>query len=242
MNVLVVDDEAPARSRLCQLVSEIDGVSCVGTATNGSEALSACVESQPEIVLLDIRMPGIDGIETARHLAGLDQPPAVIFTTAFDQYAVQAFETHAVGYLLKPVRRRKLEEALAGASRLTSAQLRALHPDQDGSRQHISARIGDEIRLVPVASIRCFRSDQKYVTVTHTDGEELIDESLRSLEEEFRDQFVRVHRNTLAAVNHIRAMRRDDDGRYIIELADVEDPVPVSRRHVTDVKARLRSA
>ena len=140
MRVLIVDDEPPARARLAALLAELPGFDVVGEAGDGQSAVEAAMAHDPDIVLLDIRMPGMDGIEAARHLAGLPQPPAVIFTTAYDRYALEAFETQAVGYLLKPVRQQRLTEALEKAGRLTRAQLAALSGAQPEARRHISAR------------------------------------------------------------------------------------------------------
>jgi two-component system response regulator AlgR len=123
MKLLIVDDEAPARDRLRRLLGEIDDCEIVAEAGNGEEALSCCSEWQPDIVLLDVRMPGLSGIEVARHIDSLEDPPAVIFTTAYDQYAVEAFETEAVGYLLKPVRKEKLAHALRHAARVSPSRV-----------------------------------------------------------------------------------------------------------------------
>src|SRR5512143_2757970 len=153
MRALIVDDEAPARERLRRLLGDLSDVVVVGEAANGSEALSACAALDPDVVLLDIRMPGMDGIETARHLNALDEPPALIFTTAYDEYALEAFENQAVGYLMKPVRLEKLERALRHAARVAGPQLARLADQaQLGKRRtQICTRLGDQLRLVPVA-------------------------------------------------------------------------------------------
>ena len=243
MKILVVDDEAPARERLKRLIEEQDEWQVVAEAANGHEALERADETQPDLVLLDIRMPGMDGIETARHLAQMDEPPAVIFTTAFNEYAVEAFEASAVGYVLKPVRRGRLAEALQRASRLTRPQLVSLASrEQHQARKHISARIRGELRLVPVRDVLYFHADQKYVTVHYPDGELLIDEPIKELEEEFADAFVRVHRSTLVAVAHIEALAKDAEGHYEIRLKGLEERFPVSRRLAPAVVRRLKDA
>lgn len=243
MKILVVDDEAPARERLKRLIEEQDEWQVVAEAANGHEALERADATQPDLVLLDIRMPGMDGIETARHLAQMDEPPAVIFTTAFNEYAVEAFEASAVGYVLKPVRRGRLAEALQRASRLTRPQLASLASrEQHQARKHISARIRGELRLVPVRDVLYFHADQKYVTVHYPDGELLIDEPIKELEEEFADAFVRVHRSTLVAVAHIEALAKDAEGHYEIRLKGLEERFPVSRRLAPAVVRRLKDA
>jgi two-component system response regulator AlgR len=218
---------------LQRLVAEVAGWSVAGACANGADALALVAKVQPAVVLLDIRMPGMTGIEVARHLGALAEPPAIVFTTAYDEYALEAFESHAVGYLLKPVRRERLEAALKHASRLTSPQLRTL-----AARAHVAARVRDELKLIPVEDILFFRADQKYVTVRHAKGEDLIDESLRQLEEEFDEAFVRVHRSLLVGVAHIEALERTEDG-YALRLRGDPAPLPVSRRQVADLRKRL---
>jgi two-component system response regulator AlgR len=240
LSVLIVDDEAPARERLQRLVAELPGFSVTGACGNGTDALALVGQLHPAVVLLDIRMPGMTGIEVARHLGALATPPAIVFTTAYDEYALQAFESHAVGYLLKPVRRERLEDALKHASRLSSPQLLKLAtPEQPlGARQHVAARVRDELKLIPVKEIRFFRAEQKYITVRHAKGEDLIDESLRQLEDEFARDFVRVHRSLLVAVAHIEALERVADG-YELRLRGDPTALPVSRRQVADLRRRM---
>jgi two-component system response regulator AlgR len=241
LGVLIVDDEPPARERLQRLVGELDGFHVAGLCATGIEALQLVSKVDPAIVLLDIRMPGMTGIETARHLGALEQPPAIVFTTAYDEYALQAFELQAVGYLLKPVRRERLEEALKHASRLSAPQLMKLGASQQplATRQHVAVRVRDELKLIPVKDIRYFRADQKYVTVRHTRGEELLDEPLRGLEEEFAHEFVRAHRSLLVAIAHVETLERNADG-YVLRLRGEPEPLPVSRRQLTELKQRLR--
>ncbi|MCZ6687355.1 MAG: LytTR family DNA-binding domain-containing protein [Gammaproteobacteria bacterium] len=243
MKILVVDDEAPARDRLKRLIEEHDDWQVVAEAANGHEALERADATQPDLVLLDIRMPGMDGIETARHLAQMDEPPAVIFTTAFNEYAVEAFAANAVGYVLKPIRRERLADALQRASRLTRPQLASLASrDQHQARKHISARVRGELRLVPVRDVLYFHADQKYVTVRHHDGELLIDEPIKELADEFSDAFVRVHRSMLVSVAHIEALAKNAEGHYEIRLKGLDECFPVSRRLAPAVVKKLKKA
>ena len=239
--LLIVDDEAPARSRLESLVAELPGWSALSSCASGAEAITRIERERPAVVLLDIRMPAMSGIEVARHLSLLDSPPAVIFTTAYDQYALEAFDSHAVGYLLKPVRRERLESALAHAVRLSDALLSELGRSTKGleRRRHIAARVRDELRLIPLDEIRLLKAEQKYVNVFHTGGEDLIEDSLRQLELEFADLFVRIHRSMLVAVGSVEALEKDADGGYHLRLRGMPESLPVSRRQVTDLKARL---
>jgi len=169
VRVLIVDDEPPARERLRSLLGELDDVVVAGEAANGREALEMCVELEPDVVLLDIRMPGMDGIEAARHMNALDDPPAVIFTTAHDEHALEAFEAQAIGYLLKPVRLEKLARAIRRAARVAGPQLmRIAEQSQLGRRRsQICARLGSELRPIPVGELFYFPAGQKYLPLPH---------------------------------------------------------------------------
>ena len=241
IRVLIVDDEQLARERLARMVKEFDSYEVIGEAGNGIEAVQLAADHQPEIVLLDIRMPGMDGLEAARHLAELEEPPAVIFCTAYEEHAIEAFDLQAVGYLLKPVRGGNLESALGKAQRLNKAQLAALADDGKPRRSHISARTRRGIELIALHDVRFFQADQKYVTVRHGEGEIIIDETLRELEEEFGDAFLRVHRNALVAVRYIVGLDRSPEGHYQIRLRDVDEAVDISRRHVAEVRRYIKS-
>jgi two-component system response regulator AlgR len=242
LRVLIVDDEPPARERLRSMLTESDGFEVAGEAGNGVEALAMVDKLVPDIVLLDVRMPGIDGLEVARHLATQAEPPAVIFTTAFDEYALQAFDSEAIAYLLKPIRAEKLRAALAKAARLSRLQLQqvATAARQDPRRSHIGVRGRDGLRLIPVDEIFCFQADQKYTTVKHLNGEDLIEDSLKTLEEEFAQNFVRIHRNALVNTKFLERIARDASGQHFVHLRGVPDALEVSRRMAGDLKDRFR--
>jgi two-component system response regulator AlgR len=242
MRVLIVDDEAPARERLHRLLDDMTDCELIGQAINGEQALQLCQQLQPDVLLLDVRMPGLSGIEVAQHLNTLDEPPAVIFTTAFDDYALDAFEAEAIGYLLKPIRKEKLSRALRHAARLSLSRLQHLKDKNTASaaRAHICAKLGEQLRLIPVNEIRYFIAEQKYVTVHHSKGTDLIDESLKELSVEFSEQFIRIHRNALVAERVIAGVARDADGQYQVQLRDSTTSLPISRRHNSAVLRRLR--
>ena len=244
MKILIVDDEPPARERLRQLIDDTGEHEIVGDAGNGREALDLAARTGPDVVLLDIRMPGMDGIETAHHLNQSESPPAVVFTTAYDEYAIDAFEANAIGYVLKPIRRKRLEQALSQAARLTGEVLTRVAKESggEGRRQHVCARLHDELKLIPVSDVLYFVADQKYVSVVHHDGRDLIEDSLKSLESEFDDAFVRIHRGAVVAISTIDSLKKDADGRtrVILRNYDPEDDLIVSRRHVAEVKRRLK--
>jgi len=241
--LIIVDDEQPARERLEHLVEEIPDWDVVGSCGTGKEALALAQTLQPAALLLDIRMPGMSGIEAARHIATLESPPAVVFTTAYDRYAMEAFDAQAVGYLLKPVRLQRLRQALEQAARLSASQLRrvAIADSENRSRRHIAARMGDQVRLVPLSEVLMFRADRKYVSVVQDSGEDLIDESLKDLEEEFTESFVRVHRSVLVNAAHIESLDKQANNKYAVRLRGRSETLPVSRRQVGDVKRYLRS-
>jgi two-component system response regulator AlgR len=239
--ILIADDEAPARARLRRLVEELDHCEVVGEAGHGHAVLELCGQLHPDIVLLDIRMPDMDGIEAARHLAKLDDGPAVVFTTAYDSYAMEAFDAQAVGYLLKPVRRERLLRALRQAARLGRPALEELAAPR-AARRHLCVRKVSGLQLIDIDSVSHFQADQKYVTVFHAGGEDLLDEPLKDLADEFSDRFIRIHRSVLVSARHLQRLEKQPGGQYQVWLRERQAPLPVSRRHVTDVKLALRRA
>ncbi|WP_018234393.1 LytR/AlgR family response regulator transcription factor [Thioalkalivibrio thiocyanodenitrificans] len=242
MKVLVVDDEAPARERLAALMQSFSGYEACGSASNGIQAVRMAEETQPDIVLMDIRMPGMDGLEAARHISGMDTPPAIIFVTAYEEHALEAFESHAVDYLLKPVRSERLKSALGAARRPNRAQLGAMEGlGGDSSRSHICARVRGNLELIPVSQIYYFQAHKKYVTVRHAGGEVLIEGALKSLEDEFGEAFLRIHRNALVARNSFAGMERNLQGCFEVVLKDTRERLEVSRRHVAEVRRFLKS-
>lgn len=244
MKILLVDDEPPARARLRHLLHEIDpALEIVGDAIDGAEALRLTMEELPDVVLLDIRLPRQNGVDAALDLSRLPKPPAVIFVTAHEDHAVQAFEVNAVDYLLKPVRRERLASALQRARRWLGAGGAATEPrrvQQDQQRSHLCSHSHSGMRLVPVAECRYFRADQKYTSARTLTGEFLIEEPLKALEEEFGERLIRVHRSALAAVEHIVALQRSSVGGAKIRFEGIDDTLAVSRRHMSAVRSRLR--
>lgn len=242
MKILIADDEAPARMRLRAMLESMDDCSVVAEAANGEQVLQRCVQLHPEVVLLDIRMPGMDGIEAARHLLQLPGPPAVIFTTAYDQHALEAFEANAVDYLLKPVREQRLRQALDKARRLSEAQMSALtlEAQPPRARSRICSTSRGNMQLIPVSEILYFLADQKYVTVRHPGGEVLIEESLKSLEQEFGARFVRIHRNALVARRALIGVEKSGSGTMVACLQGLDERLEISRRHLPEVRRILK--
>lgn len=243
MNILIVDDEPLARQRLRWQLEDLGVDATVVDADNGLEALARAAELNPDVVLLDVRMPGMDGLETARHLAQFDKPPIVIFTTAYDEHALAAFESHALAYLLKPVRSERLSEALNRAEMMSAGRqvLSAAASDALGRRRHVSAMVSGNLRLMPLHEIYYFQADQGYVSAVSATGRLLLEESLKSLEDEFSDDFARVHRSALVNLNHVEGLRKDADGNTVVEFNGFGDRLMVSRRLLSAVRKRLRS-
>ena len=247
MKILIADDEPLARERLLHLFSEIKQEYHLIEASNGLEAIEQVNQEEPDIVLMDIRMPGMNGLEATQHLMAIDNPPAVIFTTAYDEYALQAFESQAVDYLLKPIRKERLEKALSNCSKLNKLQLEQLgrQNKEISYRTHISAQVRNTIMLVPVTDIFCFLADNKYITIKYQkDGdiaETIIEGTLKSLEEEFSTAFLRIHRNALIRKDRIAALQKHKDGRVLLKLTGLSDEFEISRRHLSCVRKLMKS-
>jgi len=240
--ILIADDEAPARARLRDLLDECRErfpLAIVDEARNGREALEVLNREKVDVVLLDIRMPEIDGLEAARHIAGMASPPAIIFTTAFDTYAIKAFEVNAIDYLLKPIRVERLLAALAKARAAAPVSREALDAASNQPRRHLSVHERGKIHLVPVADILYLRAELKYVTVRTVEREFLVEESLTRLEEEFGEAFVRVHRNCLVARTAVAGFERnaeESESGWAVVIKGTGEKLPLSRRQHHVVK------
>ncbi len=251
MKVLIVDDEPLARMRLLRILDKLEGYQVVAEAENGEQAIAMYNQHSPDVILMDIRMPVMDGMQAARHLAKSETPPAVIFCTAYNDYALDAFDANAVDYLMKPVDRSKLSHALLKAQTLNRVQLSALvegsTKDHKHSfspqRKHISASSSHGVELIPLDCVRYFLADQKYVTVYHVSEGELkevlIDDPLKELEQELEGQFIRIHRNALVAVAHIQGLEKTEQG-ITLKLGGVEQGPQVSRRHLSEIRKLLQ--
>jgi len=238
LNVLIADDEAPARNRLKELLGDIEGVHVVAEAKNGKEAIELAMQHHPDIMLLDIRMPLMDGLEAAAHAQKLSPQPHIIFATAYDVYAIKAFDLNAIDYLLKPIRLARLQTAIEKVTALEAKQIAALKPLVE-KRSHLSIHERGRVILVPIEEVIYCRAELKYVTVRTVEKEYLLEESLTHLEAEFADVFIRLHRNCLVAQTAISGYekRPDDksaDGKgeqhWHAILKGVPETIAVSRR------------
>jgi two-component system response regulator AlgR len=247
VEIVIVDDESLARDRLQRMLQDDDNYRVVGQAADGESAFDAVMKYDPDIILLDISMPGESGLQVAERLSELDDPPAIIFCTAYDEHALEAFAVNAIDYLVKPVRKEKLLQSLAKAVSLNKAQKTSLRDlpkkadKEQSTRSNISAKTRRGVELIDINTIYYFAADQKYVTVYHEAGETLIDDTLKELEQEFSSRFVRVHRNALLAIDRIEAMAKNSDGQFEVRLRGADTKPIVSRRHVGALKGLLTS-
>jgi two-component system response regulator AlgR len=242
LRVVIMDDEAPARSRMRDLLQDCAAtlpIELVGEAANGRELIELLQERTADLVLLDIRMPEMDGLEAAQHLLKLPEPPKIIFTTAFDAYAVKAFELHAVDYLLKPIRLRRLFDAVTRARALTLLRLDVLKELAPEPRTHLSVQERGRVILVPVPDILYLRAELKYVSIRTAERELLLEESLTRLEQEFASRFVRIHRSCLVAKAHLAGFEKsteDGENGWVALLKGLDEKLPVSRRQAHVVR------
>ena len=245
MHVLVVDDEPLARKRLIKMIEAEENYVVVGEAGSGKEGIERVNALDPELVFMDVRMPGMDGLEAAKQIITLPDPPAIIFCTAYDEYALQAFEAFAAGYLVKPVDQEKLHQVLEKLHQLNKAQRLALEESRQPERgvaqkrSHISAKTRNGIELIAIDSITCLVADQKYVSVVHQGGEVLIDDTLKELETEFAEDFIRVHRNALVSIKEIAGIEKTDANHYEVKFKSTQIRVTISRRHLAHVREMI---
>ncbi|MCI0913062.1 MULTISPECIES: LytTR family DNA-binding domain-containing protein [Pseudomonas] len=248
MNVLIVDDESLPRERLARLFGELEGYTVLEpSATSGEEALALIESLKPDVVLLDIRMPGLDGLQVAARLCERESPPSVVFCSDADddKYGAEAFTDSTLSHVSKPIHPHALRDALRKAEKPSRTQLAALtRPGSEGGgpRRHISARTRKGIELIPLLQVIYFIADHKYVTLRHEAGEVLLDEPLKALEDEFGDRFVRIHRNALVARDRIERLQRTPLGHFQLFLKGLNgDALTVSRRHVAGVRKMMQT-
>ena len=242
MKILIVDDEALARERLRGLVQELYPEKKIIEASNGLEAFEMIKLHGPDLVLLDIRMPRMDGLEVANHVLHLDNPPSIIFTTAYQEHALDAFDANAVDYLLKPIRKQRLKTALERAATPGRQKLRAVADANQSSskRTHLNAMMQGDIKLIAIENIYYLKAEQKYVTAAWPGGEMLVDEPLVSLAEEFSDNFIQIHRNALVGIKYIDGLLKTNNRQHVIKVKDIPVQLVVSRRHLPDVRKLIK--
>ena len=242
MNILISDDEPLAVERLSRLVSQL-GHQVVATAQNGKQVLELAQQYEPDVVLLDIQMPVMDGLSCAQHLTQLNPMPAVVFCTAYDQHALNAIQSQASGYLIKPIAQSELQRVLNNLTKLTQAQKSNIEQkksmEKTTQRQQIVAKTYRGVELIPTENIYYFLADQKYVAVRHKNGSVLIDETLKELEQEFADKFIRIHRNALISLDYLDGLELVTSGQYQVRCREIEEKLAVSRRHLPILRERI---
>jgi two-component system response regulator AlgR len=233
LNILIVDDEEPARNRLRRMLEVIPESEIAGEASSAFEALDRIRMLKPDVLLLDISMPGMDGMELARVLQNQDRSPAVIFCTAYQDQALAAFDREAVDYLVKPVRAERLEKALDKARRYIGER-------REEEEQHfLRSTVGGKVVLTPLQKVICLLAEDKYTTVVFENGETVIDESLTELEQRFPDVFFRIHRNALVSQRRIRGLERTHEGQTLVSLSGTDRKPEVSRRNASALRKLL---
>lgn len=242
MKILISDDEPLAVERLSRLVSQL-GHQVVATAQNGQQVLELVQQHEPDVVLLDIQMPVMDGLSCAQHLTQLNPMPAMVFCTAYDQHALNAIQSQANGYLIKPIAQSELQRVLNNLTKLTQAQKSNIEQkksmEKTTQRQQIVAKTYRGVELIPTENIYYFLADQKYVAVRHKNGSVLIDETLKELEQEFADKFIRIHRNALISLDYLDGLELVTSGQYQVRCREIEERLAVSRRHLPILRERI---
>ncbi|MBT8050261.1 MAG: LytTR family DNA-binding domain-containing protein [Gammaproteobacteria bacterium] len=234
-NILIIDDEQPARDRLRRLVAAMEDYRVTGEAANGNQALDRIRELGPDILLLDISMPGMDGMALANQLQEVGASPAIVFCTAYQDQALGAFEVEAVDYVVKPVRAERLEKALDKAARYLGKE-----SGGEGEQQHfLRSTVGGKVVLTPVSRVICLLAEDKYTTVIHEGGDTVVDESLTELEQSYPSNFFRVHRNALVSRKHLRGLERTHEGHTQVLLSGTDRRPEVSRRNVSALRKLL---
>ena len=243
MKIMVADDELHARQRLCRLLEEL-GYEDIVEASHGQQVLQQWHQQPCEVILLDIRMPGLDGLSVARQLAEFPNPPTLIFTTAYPDHALEAFEVYALDYLLKPIKKQRLQQVLERAQRLHPAAVVAESslPAVTGAnaREYLCVRVRGNLQRIAVADIYYFRAEQKYVSVRHKNGYVLIEDALKALEQEFAASFVRVHRNALVANRYLQGMEKDREDHWFVTFKGFDERLEISRRHIPTIRKQFK--
>lgn len=241
MKILIADDEALARARMAELLRDIPDCDVIAQVAHGRDAVEQSIALKADVVLLDIAMPIMDGLEAARHLQEAQDTPSIIFCTAFDDHALAAFDAAAIDYLVKPVRKERLQQAIDRARAQRAGIASSITRIAAAKRRtHLSASLRGSLRLIAIEDIHYLQADEKYVVVHHARGEDLIEESLKSLEMEFADVFLRIHRNCLVSKNEFLELRRDNDGSVQAVLRHGKQALEVSRRCVPGLREQLK--
>ncbi len=230
ITVLIVDDEPLAAERLANLIDEMPNINVLAKVGNAQQAWDFVQKHQPDVLLLDISMPGMSGLEFAKSVNSIQKPPCIIFCTAHEQHALQAFEAQAFDYLVKPVRRERLQESFKRVIRQIH------HATEHSIQQFMVVSVGGVMRRISLQEVFFLHADEKYTVVNHRGGEHILDEPLKELEQRYQGQFFRIHRNCLVKVEQLHEIRRDADGQTWAVLKDWPKALEISRRCASELK------
>lgn len=243
-SVIVCDKEPLSRARITRIVTEL-GHKVVAQVSNAADAITATTEHRPDVILLDLRMPSVDGSQCAQELAKIDSNILIIFTTNFDHFAINFFQENSIAYAVKPANKEQLAVQINSVKPLAAQQLKDVltleNNDYRPQRKHLTARDRKGAVIIDINDIYCFTADQKYVDIHHKDGIIPTTETLKDLEIEFADLFLRVHRNTIVNVNHVDGIDAVGGGQHRIRLKDAECKITVSRRLLPEVRQKLQA-
>jgi two-component system response regulator AlgR len=234
LNIILIDDEPLARSRLKRLLEEVGHCEIIGEGGSGEDAIRLAGELRPDLIFMDIRMPGLDGLEAAHRIRNMDPTPVVVFCTAYDEHALTAFDEDAVDYLVKPVRRDRLGKSLDKVRKFLGIN------EDDNLRHYLRSKVGDRVELIPVDRVIYLLAEHKYTTVVYDQGTAVIDDTLKSLIEEFSGRFFRIHRNALVATSHLRGLVKDAEGQIRVTLKGTDADLEVSRRNLPGLRKLIR--
>ena len=241
LKILIADDEPIARERLCQFVASFPGYTIIGEAENGTQAIKKTIQLQPDIVVIDMRMPDIDGITAAERIHQLDNPPAIIFSTAYDEYALEAFSTNAIDYVLKPVNKDRFQKALEKVTHVNKALQTHMQSLKKLQSPTIKVRHGKTIEYVPIEDIIYCLADDKYTKIFYGESHHLVEESLKALERAYPEYFIRIHRNAIVTKKMVRAIEQTNKGKYNALLSN-DTRLEISRRHLANLRAMMKAA
>jgi len=236
LRAVVIDDEKIALTHIASLAKNITGLQVVGTAGSIAEGSELCERLRPEVVILDIRMGDGLGLELGKELGAAPCPPAIVYVSSSDRYAFEAFAAYANGYLLKPVSQKALEKTI---NRIAQPNLATATQETGGKRRFLTIKSRRGLSVLPIEDVRYFYADQKYVMAVTEQGERVLDDALRHLEDEFEEYLIRVHRNALVSIRHVTGLARLPSGQFRVELDGIEEGPVVSRRHLSSVRAKL---
>ena len=243
MNILIADDESGACQYLSGMIKSLPGCYDVGHAENGVEAVYKAYDLDIDVVLMDVRMPRMNGLEAARYISGFDNPPAVVFTTAYLEHAIDAFDVNASGFLLKPIQPSRMVEVLEKLRRNPVGKGKVSEPAvfDESENSYICCRIRQGLNLLALNKILYLKAESKYTLVRHVFGCSMTDKPLKMFEERLGDRLLRVHRRILVNKAYVAGIEKGEKNTYFMVLRGSEEKLEISRRSLPSVREYLNS-